>query len=75
MKSFTITDAVALMLLIHQHKIISAMILNLTSIFKKSYEIKKGGGEKGNNLIEEKRVALSNIFFLINHNSFILHLF
>ena len=44
MKSFTITDAVALMLLIHQHKIISAMILNLTSIFKKSYEIKKGGG-------------------------------
>ena len=73
MKSFTITDAVALMLLIHQHKIISAMILNLTSIFKKSYEIKKGG--RGNNLIEEKRVALSNIFFLINHNSFILHLF
>ena len=73
MKSFTITDAVALMLLIHQHKIISAMILNLTSIFKKSYEIKKGG--RGNNLMEEKRVALSNIFFLINHNSFILHLF
>ena len=73
MKYFTITDAVALMLLIHQHKIISAMILNLTSIFKKSYEIKKGG--RGNNLIEEKRVALSNIFFLINHNSFILHLF
>ena len=73
MKSFTISDAVALMLLIHQHKIISAMILNLTSIFKKSYEIKKGG--RGNNLIEEKRVALSNIFFLINHNSFILHLF
>ena len=61
------------MLIIHQHKIISAMILNLTSIFKKSYEIKKGG--RGNNLIEEKRVALSNIFFLINHNSFILHLF